>query len=186
MPVVVRPHGEIEQYLRQCRNRMARIEAEKLVTQRGKQQGRGLTDNAGDSQQNTGNDAGNRGPVHNGNRDPPAWSAERHRGLTQLIGDQLQHVVRRAHDQWQRYDRQRRGTGPGRKMPHGRHHDPVNAHADDDRRGRKQHIVDEPHDSREAPPRAELSQPGGGKYADRRTYQDAEPGYEQAAHHGVG
>ncbi len=63
LPVRYRAERELEDDDRQARHRRVHVQAQELVVQRGEQQRRGLAADAGDRQQDAGDDAGLGGPI---------------------------------------------------------------------------------------------------------------------------
>ena len=96
LPVGIGAERELEDDDRQARHRGVQVGREELVVERGEQQRRGLAGDAGDGEQDAGDDPGLRRAVGHVADHMGARHAERGRGLAQLVRHQgsMSSVVR--------------------------------------------------------------------------------------------
>ena len=159
-----------------------RVEVGAVDDADGDQQGSGLADHPGDGERDAGREARDGRREDDLEDGPPLRHAQRVGGLPQLVGDELQDLLRRPHDHRDHQHRQRDRAHDAHPHP-GAEEDREQGEgeqAGDDRRDAGHH-VDEEGDRPLQPAGAVLHDVDGGQQADRHGDDRGEAGDDQRA-----
>ncbi len=187
LPGFIRAAGELVHHHRYRGHRLEDVVVPVLVAEGGEQQRCGLAGDAGQRQQDAGDDAGRGTAVQHLHDHFPLRDTQRQRRLTHLRGHQAEHLVGGAHHHRQHDEGQRQCTGERREVAAGLHHvQGVDEQTKHDGRRRQQDVVDEADHGAGLAGVAVLGQPGAGQHAQRGADADCQRTHHRTAEEGIG
>ena len=153
MPVLIGRNRVAEHLHGQRRDRLRQLRGEKPVIERREQQRRRFARNARERQHDAGDNAGKGGRQDDREDGARARRAERERALAHRFRDQQQQLFGRPRDNRNHHDAEGDPSGDGAELLERQDGNPVDEHADDDRRDAVQGVGGKAHQRSEPRPR---------------------------------
>ena len=151
VPVLVgRNRVGVDLHGQRRRSAASELRREEAVVERREEQRRRLAGDARQREHDAGDDARQRRRQHDGEDRARARRAERQRAFAHRAGHEQQQFLGRPRDDRNHHDAEREAAGERAELLERQHGDPVDEHADHDRRHAVQRVGGEPDERREA------------------------------------